>query len=139
MSSRTCHIAINDHLTPPRSAKAHELQYQSSVGKAAFTTRLRFQYHVPFIMAAQRGGMEAVAQDPYWANRIELAMRTIEENGNLREACDAVATAMLAQPLASLWGDGVAASADMMSLDATRHLWNARIEPRRSRLVLAPH
>ena len=64
-------------------------------------------------------------------DRIELAMRTIEENGHLREACDAVASAMLAQPLASLWGDGVAASADMMSLDATRHLWNARIEPRR--------
>ena len=31
---------------------------------------LGFQYHVPYIMAAQRGGMEAVAQDPYWANRI---------------------------------------------------------------------
>ncbi len=64
-------------------------------------------------------------------DRIELAMRTIEENGNLREACDSVASAMLAQPLVSLWGDGIAASADMMSLDATRHLWNARIEPRR--------
>src|SRR3546814_20082808 len=38
---------------------------------------------------------------------------------------------MLDQPVAALWGSGVAASADMMSLDATRHLWTARIEPRR--------
>lgn len=38
---------------------------------------------------------------------------------------------LLAQPIASLWGSGVLASADMMSLDATRHLWTARIEPRR--------
>ena len=58
-------------------------------------------------------------------------MRTIEENGHLRAASDIVASAISAQPLAALWGDGVAASADMLSLDATRHLWNARIELRR--------
>ncbi|MEQ1515900.1 MAG: Tn3 family transposase [Usitatibacteraceae bacterium] len=64
-------------------------------------------------------------------DRIELAMRMIEESGHLREANDLVASATAAQPLAALWGEGIAASADMMSLDATRHLWNARIEPRR--------
>jgi hypothetical protein len=42
-----------------------------------------------------------------------------------------VASAMLAIPLACHWGPGTSASADMMSLDATRHLWMARIEPRR--------
>lgn len=64
-------------------------------------------------------------------DRIELAMRGIEEGGRLRAACDQVAADMLSQPVAALWGSGVAASADMMSLDATRHLWTARIEPRR--------
>lgn len=64
-------------------------------------------------------------------DRIELAMRAIEENGHLRTASDAVAAAMLAHPIAAQWGSGVAASADMMSLDATRQLWLARIEPRR--------
>lgn len=64
-------------------------------------------------------------------DRIELAMRMIEESGHLREANDVVASAIAAEPIAALWGEGIAASADMMSLDATRHLWNARIEPRR--------
>ena len=64
-------------------------------------------------------------------DRIELAMRGIEESGRLRAACDLAAADMLSQPVAGLWGSGVAASADMMSLDATRHLWTARIEPRR--------
>jgi Tn3 transposase DDE domain len=63
-------------------------------------------------------------------DRIELAMRRIEESGHLREANDLIASAISAEPLAALWGEGIAASADMMSLDATRHLWNARIEPR---------
>jgi len=66
-------------------------------------------------------------------DRIELAMRGIAESGRLRAACDRVAADMLDQPVAALWGSGVAASADMMSLDATRHLWTARIEPRRRR------
>ena len=63
-------------------------------------------------------------------DRIELSMRAVEENGQLRTASDAVAAAMLAYPIASHWGSGVAASADMMSLDATSKLWLARIEPR---------
>ena len=38
---------------------------------------------------------------------------------------------MLSHPVTRRWGSGNQASADMMSLDATRHLWNARTEPRR--------
>lgn len=34
-------------------------------------------------------------------------------------------------PLAALWGPGDKASADMMSLEASEHLWNARVDPRR--------
>ena len=33
--------------------------------------------------------------------------------------------------MSRLWGTGLHASADMMSLDATRHLWNACHDPRR--------
>jgi hypothetical protein len=40
-------------------------------------------------------------------------------------------------PIASLWGDGDKASADMMSLDVSRHLWNARVDPRRAHMPLA--
>lgn len=64
-------------------------------------------------------------------DRIELMMRTVEENGHLRAASDRVAAAMLSNPVARMWGSGVTGSADMMSLDATRHLWLARMEPRR--------
>lgn len=70
--------------------------------------------------------LDGVSED-----RIELAMRAIEESGHLRGACDTVASFMLRHPVTSHWGSGVAASADMMSLDATRHLWTSRIEPRR--------
>jgi TnpA family transposase len=34
-------------------------------------------------------------------------------------------------PVAALWGRGLFASADMMSLEATRYLWSARLDPRR--------
>jgi len=63
-------------------------------------------------------------------DRIELAMRTVEEVRNLRGASDAVAAAMFAHPIAAQWGSGLAASADMMSSDS-RRLWLARIESRR--------
>lgn len=36
-------------------------------------------------------------------------------------ACDQVTADMLDQPVAGLWGSGVTASADMMSLDVPRH------------------
>jgi TnpA family transposase len=49
----------------------------------------------------------------------------------LRLANDVVVGFMRRQGVAKLWGRGLDASADMMSLDATRHLWNARLDPRR--------
>ena len=58
-------------------------------------------------------------------------MHNIEKAGGLREGNNVIASAMLAIPFAHHWGSGIGASADMMSLDATRHLWMARIEPRR--------
>jgi TnpA family transposase len=51
--------------------------------------------------------------------------------GRLRAANDAVLRFMREHPVAALWGRGLFASADMMSLEATRYLWSARIDPRR--------
>ena len=64
-------------------------------------------------------------------DQIEHVMRQIIASGQLRAASDAVVNYMLSHPVARRWGTGKQASADMMSLDATRHLWNGRTEPRR--------
>ena len=55
----------------------------------------------------------------------------IEADGRLRAANDAVLGFMRGHRIASLWGRGLFASADMMSLEATRYLWSARLDPRR--------
>ncbi|WP_339507094.1 Tn3 family transposase, partial [Pseudomonas sp. EA_15y_Pfl1_P102] len=64
-------------------------------------------------------------------DQIEHVMRQIIASGQLRAASDAVVNHMLSHPVARRWGTGKQASADMMSLDATRHLWNAGTDPRR--------
>jgi len=49
----------------------------------------------------------------------------------LRRANERVAEFRRKMPIAELWGSGEKASADMMALDASRHLYSARIDPRR--------
>jgi len=63
--------------------------------------------------------------------QVTVAMRALEGGGRLRRANERVAEFQSRVPIAALWGDGDKASADMMSLDASRHLWNARVDPRR--------
>lgn len=65
------------------------------------------------------------------ASQISVAMRALEASGQLRRANERVAEYQRRIPIAALWGDGDKASAEMMSLDASRHLWNARIDLRR--------
>jgi TnpA family transposase len=65
------------------------------------------------------------------ADSIGWFMRKLEEEGRLRQASDAVATYLRGHRIARHWGEGLFASSDMMSLEATRHLWSARIDPRR--------
>lgn len=74
-------------------------------------------------VAAMISGVEAA--------RVSAAMRTVELPGRLRRANQAVLDFQARHAIARLWGGGDTASADMMSLDASRHLWNARIDPRR--------
>jgi hypothetical protein len=42
-------------------------------------------------------------------------------------------------PVANLWGRGLNASADMMSLEATRYLWSARLDPRRRTFAIGTY
>lgn len=65
------------------------------------------------------------------ADSIGWFMRKLEEDGRLRQASDAVVTYLRGHRIARQWGEGLLASSDMMSLEATRHLWNARLDPRR--------
>ncbi|MEO7056911.1 MAG: Tn3 family transposase [Caldimonas sp.] len=65
------------------------------------------------------------------AAHIATAMRAIEFSGRLRRANERVAEFQNALPIAALWGDGTKGSADMMAMDASQHLWTARVDPRR--------
>ena len=65
------------------------------------------------------------------ADSIGQMMVRLEADDLLRQSNTAVLAHMRAAPIVSLWGQGVRASADMMSLEATRHLWSARLDPRR--------
>ena len=64
-------------------------------------------------------------------SQVTVAMRVLEGSGRLRRANERVAEFQSRIPIAALWGNGDKASADMMSLDVSRHLWNARVDPRR--------
>jgi hypothetical protein len=65
------------------------------------------------------------------ADSLGQMMLKIEVERRLRSANDAVLRFMREHPIAALWGRGLFASADMMSLEATRYLWSARLDPRR--------
>ncbi|HVK93862.1 MAG TPA: Tn3 family transposase [Noviherbaspirillum sp.] len=62
---------------------------------------------------------------------VSSAMRALETPGRLRRASEAVVDFQMKHEIAALWGNGEKASSDMMSLDASQHLWNARVDPRR--------
>lgn len=62
---------------------------------------------------------------------ISGAMRSLEAHDRLRRANDRVVEFQRKHPITANWGTGKKASADMMALDASRHLYNARIDPRR--------
>jgi len=63
--------------------------------------------------------------------QVSVAMRSLEAQGRLRRANQCVVDFQTRQGIASQWGSGQKASSDMMSLDASQHLWNARVDPRR--------
>lgn len=64
-------------------------------------------------------------------DHVSVAMRALEASGRLRRANARVVEFQGKHAIAEMWGSGKTASSDMMSLDASKHLWNARVDPRR--------
>jgi hypothetical protein len=62
---------------------------------------------------------------------ISTAMRLLEMPGRLPRANDRVVEFQRTHPITELWGTGRQASSDSMSLDTSRHLFYARVGPRR--------
>ncbi|WP_259460727.1 Tn3 family transposase [Paraburkholderia sp. BL23I1N1] len=62
---------------------------------------------------------------------ISAAMRALEMAGRLSRANDRVVEFQRTHPITALWGTGQHASSDSMSLDTSRHLFYARVDPRR--------
>ena len=57
-------------------------------------------------------------------------MAMLEEEGRLAEANSTVVQFMRRHPIVSEWGTPGLASSDMMSVETSRRLWNARVDPR---------
>jgi pimeloyl-ACP methyl ester carboxylesterase len=66
--SAGCRTSVLTALRRPEAARGL-LLWSASGGEYACQF-LGFSYHVPYIMAAQAGGMEAVAKSPFFAERI---------------------------------------------------------------------
>jgi TnpA family transposase len=67
------------------------------------------------------------------ATAISDSMKLLENSTALRSANDSCVAFLRRHPITRTWGEGTTASADSMSLDATRHLFSARVDPRRRR------
>ena len=66
------------------------------------------------------------------ASSVRQAMRWVGDERRLAEANAAVLTFMQRHPIAASWGRDDLASSDMMSLETTRRVWQARLDPRRN-------
>jgi hypothetical protein len=73
------------------------------------------------------------------APAISRVLRLLEGEPGLRRASDAVVEWMRALPLVRGWGRGFEASADMVSLDTSRHVYMARQDPRRRRFAVGTY
>ena len=63
---------------------------------------------------------------------IRQAMRWAGDERRLSQACNAVLEFMQRHPIAATWGRSDLASSDMMSMETTKRVWQARLDPRRS-------
>ena len=64
-------------------------------------------------------------------NQVIAGMQYFENRDVVRQANDAVMSFQKRLQITSYWGDGTLASADMMSLDVSRKVWVARLDPKR--------
>lgn len=73
------------------------------------------------------------------APAVTRVLRMFEGEPRLRRASDAVVEWMRALPIVKGWGLGFEASADMVSLDTSRHVYLARQDPRRRRFAVGSY
>lgn len=66
------------------------------------------------------------------AQQILSGMQYFEDRDTVRAANEAVVGFQKRLPIATYWGDGSLASADMMSMDVSRKVWVARLDPKRN-------
>jgi len=66
------------------------------------------------------------------ATSIRQAMRWARDERRLSQACQAVLEFMQRHPIATTWGRSDLASSDMMSMETTKRVWQARLDPRRN-------
>lgn len=59
-------------------------------------------------------------------------MRWARDERRLSQACQAVLEFMQRHPIATTWGRSDLASSDMMSMETTKRVWQARLDPRRN-------
>lgn len=64
--------------------------------------------------------------------QVLAGMQYFEDREVVRTANDAVVGLQRRLQVAGYWGDGTLASADMMSLDVSRKIWVARLDPKRN-------
>ena len=62
------------------------------------------------------------------------AMRLMEDSPALRRCNELAVEFLRRHEVVKSWGRGTIASSDSMSLEVSRHVWNARIDPRRRTL-----
>tara|TARA_R110001592_G_scaffold254129_3_gene517540 strand:- start:89926 stop:92844 length:2919 start_codon:yes stop_codon:yes gene_type:complete len=62
---------------------------------------------------------------------IQQAMQLLEEEGALQKANSVVLEFLRRHDIVNHWGNGSFASSDMIALEVSRHLWQARQDPRR--------
>ncbi len=65
------------------------------------------------------------------APAVRQSMRWAGDERRLAEACSAVLAFMHRHPISTTWGRSDLASSDMMSLETSQRVWQARIDPRR--------
>ena len=66
------------------------------------------------------------------ATGIRQAMRWATDERRLAQASHAVLEFMHRHPIAESWGRADLASSDMMSMETTKRVWQARMDPRRN-------
>ena len=62
--------------------------------------------------------------------KLRTVMQILQEEGRLAEANQAVIQFMRRHLIVARWGEAGLASADMMTVESSRRLWNAHIDPR---------